>query len=85
VLPEKNSKVARRLGRGSEKEVAVIRPARTKSSPADLLRKHQDIVSLLKKGQSVRNGSKIYGKDFSTVKRVKRIWINTLAPTTLAV
>ena len=72
------------LAEARKKGVKLGRPAGTKSSPADLLKKHQVIVRLLKNGQSVRNSSKISGKGFSTVQRVKRVWINTLAPTPLA-
>jgi DNA invertase Pin-like site-specific DNA recombinase len=53
-------------------------------STQDKLRKHPDIVKLLKNGHSVRHTAKISGKGFATVQRVKRIWIKTLDPIPLA-
>jgi hypothetical protein len=42
-------------------------------APAEFLRKHKDIVRLLKSGQSVRNAATIAGKGVSTVQRVKAL------------
>jgi DNA invertase Pin-like site-specific DNA recombinase len=67
------------LAEARKKGVKLGRPAGTKSLPTDLLKKHQDIVRLLKNGHSVRHTTKITSKGFSTVQRVKRIWINALA------
>jgi DNA invertase Pin-like site-specific DNA recombinase len=39
-------------------------------TPAEFLRKHRDVVRLLKGGQSIRNAAKIAGKGVSTVQRV---------------
>jgi hypothetical protein len=36
---------------------------------------HQDIVKLLKNGHSVRHTTKITEKGFSTVQRVKKLWL----------
>jgi DNA invertase Pin-like site-specific DNA recombinase len=47
------------------------RPEGTTLSRATFLKKHHDIVRLLKSGQSVRNAAKIAGKGGSTVQRVK--------------
>lgn len=49
------------------------RPVGTSITPKDFLRKHADIVRQLRNGQSVRNSSKITGKGFSTVQRVKAV------------
>jgi len=65
------SALAERVRRG----IKLGRPVGTKNSPLDLLKKHQDIVRNLKNGQSVRNSSKITGKGFSTVQRVKAVWL----------
>ena len=69
------------LAEARKKGVKLGRPSGTKNSPLDLLKKHQDIVRNLKNGQSVRNTGKITGKGFSTVQRVKAVW---LQETTLA-
>jgi DNA invertase Pin-like site-specific DNA recombinase len=57
---------ARRKGR------RLGRPPGSAITPAALLRKHRDIVRMLRHGQSVRNTAKITGKGMSTVQRVKR-------------
>lgn len=49
------------------------RPAGTTVAPSEFLRKHKDIVRLLKSGQSVRNSATIAGKGVSTVQRVKAL------------
>lgn len=58
---------ARRKGR------KLGRPAGTGDSPAALLRKHGDIVRLLREGQSIRHAAAISGKGISTVQRVKAL------------
>ncbi|MEO6971536.1 MAG: recombinase family protein [Chthoniobacterales bacterium] len=62
-----NSGLAEARRRGQK----LGRPAGTTVAPAEFLRKHRDIVKLLKSGQSVRNAAKIAGKGVSTVQRVK--------------
>jgi len=47
------------------------------------LKKHSDIVRLLKDKHSVRNTAKITGKGFSTVQRVKRSWQSSDRSSTL--
>lgn len=47
------------------------RPEGSAMERTDFLKKHADIVRLLKSGQSVRNAAKITGKGASTVQRVK--------------
>ena len=63
------------IQRTREKGTRLGRPAGVKNSPLDLLKKHQNIVYNLKNGQSVRNTSKITGRGFSTVQRVKAVWL----------
>jgi DNA invertase Pin-like site-specific DNA recombinase len=63
------------LAEARKKGVKLGRPVGTTNSPADLLKKHQDIVKLLKNGHSVRHTTKITGKGFSTVQRVKAVWL----------
>jgi DNA invertase Pin-like site-specific DNA recombinase len=46
------------------------RPVGSVLSRAEFLRKHRDVVRLLKGGQSIRNAAKIAGKGVSTVQRV---------------
>ena len=53
------------------KGLKLGRPNGCTMDEADLLKKHADIVRLLKSGQSVRNSAKITGKGASTVQRVK--------------
>jgi DNA invertase Pin-like site-specific DNA recombinase len=48
------------------------------------LKKHSDIVRLLKDNHSIRNTAKITGKGFSTVQRVKRSWQHSSRSSTLA-
>ena len=52
-------------------------------STQDKLKKHPDIVKLLKNGQSVRNTAKISGKGFATVQRVKREWLKSFASSSI--
>ena len=63
------------LAEARKKGVKLGRPAGTKNSASDLIKKHQDIIKLLKNGHSVRHTTKITGKGFSTVQRVKAVWL----------
>jgi DNA invertase Pin-like site-specific DNA recombinase len=63
------------LAEARKKGVRLGRPTGSKNSPADLLKMHQDIVKLLKNGHSVRHTTKITEKGFSTVQRVKKLWL----------
>ena len=62
------------LAEARKKGVKLGRPAGSKNSASDLIKKHQDIIKLLKNGHSVRHTTKITGKGFSTVQRVKKVW-----------
>ena len=68
------------LAEARRKGVKLGRPVGTKHSADELLKKHQDIVRNLKNGQSVRNTGKITGKGFSTVQRVKAVWLQEQQP-----
>lgn len=57
---------ARRKGR------TLGRPKGSCLGRTDFIKKHSDILKLLKAGHSVRNTAKIAGKGFSTVQRVKQ-------------
>lgn len=59
------------LEEARRKGVKLGRPEGSTLKKEDLLRKHADIVRLLKSGQSVRNAAKITGKGASTVQRVR--------------
>lgn len=59
------------LAEAKRKGVKLGRPKGSNMEQADFLKKHADIVRLLKTGQSVRNAAKITGKGASTVQRVK--------------
>jgi DNA invertase Pin-like site-specific DNA recombinase len=59
------------LEQAKRKGVRLGRPRGSRVTPADFLKKHADVVRLLKNGQSVRNAAKISGKGASTVQRVK--------------
>ncbi len=59
------------LAQAQRKGVKFGRPEGTTLDRKIFLQKHQDIVRLLKKGQSVRNAAKISGKGASTVQRIK--------------
>ena len=63
------------LAEARKKGVKLGRPAGSKNSASDLIKKHQDIIKLLKNGHSVRHTTKITGKGFSTVQRVKALWL----------
>jgi len=56
----------------------------TRYPPVQLLKKHRDIVKLLKNGHSVRHTTKITEKGFSTVQRVKAVWLKNLDPSPIA-
>jgi len=60
------------LAEARRKGIVLGRPKGTTLSPERFLKKHRDIVRLLKGGQSVRNTAKITGKGVSTVQRVAR-------------
>jgi DNA invertase Pin-like site-specific DNA recombinase len=72
------------LAEARKKGVKLGRPAGTKIATSELLKKHQDIVKLLKNGHSVRHTTKITSKGFSTVQRVKAVWLNEQQETALA-
>jgi len=59
------------LAEARRKGVKLGRPKGTTLSRHHLLRKHKDIVRLLKADHSIRNTAKITGKGVSTVQRVK--------------
>jgi len=59
------------LAEARRKGVKLGRPKGTTLAREPFLRKHKDIVRLLRAGQSVRNAAKIVGKGVSTVQRVK--------------
>lgn len=59
------------LAEARRKGVKLGRPQGTTLAPDVFLQIHKDIVSLLKKGYSVRHTAKISGKGGSTVQRVK--------------
>jgi DNA invertase Pin-like site-specific DNA recombinase len=64
------------LAQARKKGVKLARPVGTKIATSELLKKHQDIVKLLKNGHSVRHTTKITEKGFSTVQRVKALWLH---------
>ena len=64
------------LAQARKKGVKLGRPVGTKIATDELLKKHQDIVKLLKNGHSVRHTTKITEKGFSTVQRVKALWLH---------
>jgi len=59
------------LAQAKRNGVKLGRPVGSSISIEMFLKKHSDIVRLLKDDQSVRNTGKITGKGFSTVQRVK--------------
>jgi DNA invertase Pin-like site-specific DNA recombinase len=65
------ARIASGLAEARRRGQKLGRPVGTTVSPAEFLRKHKDIVRLLKSGQSVRNAATIAGKGVSTVQRVK--------------
>ena len=60
------------LDEARRKGVRLGRPTGTRMDAADMLAKHQDIVRLLRGGQSVRHAAAISGKSKGTVEAVKR-------------
>lgn len=59
------------LREARRKGVPLGRPKGTTDSRDQFLRKHKDVVRLLKTNHSIRNTAKIVGKGVSTVQRVK--------------
>jgi DNA invertase Pin-like site-specific DNA recombinase len=59
------------LREARRKGITLGRPRGTTLDRQAFLRKHKDILRLLKSAQSVRNTAKITGKGISTVQRVK--------------
>jgi DNA invertase Pin-like site-specific DNA recombinase len=59
------------LREARRKGITLGRPKGTTLDRKTFLRKHRDILRLLKSAQSVRNAAKITGKGVSTVQRVK--------------
>jgi DNA invertase Pin-like site-specific DNA recombinase len=59
------------LREARRKGVKLGRPNGTTLSRDHFLRKHKDIIRLLKSDHSIRNTAKIVGKGVSTVQRVK--------------
>jgi DNA invertase Pin-like site-specific DNA recombinase len=67
------ARIASGLAEARRRGQKLGRPEGTTVPPAEFLRKHKDIVRLLKSGQSVRNAAAIAGKGASTVQRVKAL------------
>lgn len=65
------ARIASGLAEARRRGQTLGRPVGTRQTSAELLKRHRDIVRLLKGGQSVRNAAKIAGKGVSTVQRVK--------------
>src|SRR5450432_2324329 len=65
------ARIASGLAEARRRGQKLGRPAGTTVAPAEFLRKHKDIVCLLKSGQPVCNAATIAGKGVSTVQRVK--------------
>lgn len=61
------------LAQAKRNGVKLGRPIGSSIPVEMFLKKHSDIVRLLKNGHSVRNTAKITGKSFSTVQRVKAV------------
>lgn len=59
------------LAEARRKGVQLGRPKGTTLTAAKFLKKHADIVRLLRDNQSVRHAAKVTGKGNSTVQRVK--------------
>ena len=72
------------LAQAKRNGVKLGRPAGSSIPVGMFLKKHSDIVRLLKSDHSVRNTAKITGKGFSTVQRVKSaLEKDRVAPKTL--
>lgn len=67
------------LAQAKRNGVKLGRPVGSSIPVEMFLKKHSDIVRLLKVGHSVRNTAKITGKGFSTVQRVKAVLKNRRA------
>jgi DNA invertase Pin-like site-specific DNA recombinase len=65
------ARIASGLAEARRKGTKLGRPKGTSLEAAAFLRKHRDIVKLLKSNQSIRNAAKITEKGISTVQRVK--------------
>jgi DNA invertase Pin-like site-specific DNA recombinase len=61
------------LEEAKRKWVILGRPSGTTVSSEELLKKHKDVVRLLKENHSIRNAAKISGKGISTIQRIKAI------------
>lgn len=59
------------LQEAKRKGVKLGRPEGTVISNAEFLKKHKDVVRLLREKHSIRNSAKISGKGISTVQKVK--------------
>jgi DNA invertase Pin-like site-specific DNA recombinase len=59
------------LEEAKKKGVKLGRPEGTAISKDEFLKKHKDVVRLLKEKHSIRNAAKISGKGISTVQKVK--------------
>lgn len=59
------------LEEAKRKGVRLGRPHGSSTSSEEFLKKHRDIVRLLKEKHSIRNAAKIAGKGISTVQKVK--------------
>ena len=59
------------ISEARKKGVKLGRPVGSNIPAEMFLKKHSDIVRLLKNDHSVRNTAKITGKGFSTVQRVR--------------
>lgn len=62
------------LEEAKRKGVKLGRRAGTKIPPQDLIKKHSDVVRLLRNGHSLRHTAKISGHALSTVQRIKVTW-----------
>ena len=62
------------LQEAKRKGVKLGRRPGTKIPPQDLVKKHGDVVRLLRDGQSIRHAAKIAGHSVSTIQRIKDAW-----------
>jgi DNA invertase Pin-like site-specific DNA recombinase len=60
------------LAEARRKGVKLGRPQGSRTTSADLVAKHRDVVKLLKAGHSIRHAASISGKGVSTVQRLRR-------------
>jgi len=61
------------LAEARRKGVVLGRKVGSTIKPADLLKKHEDVVKLLGKGYAIRNVATITGKSKGTVENVKKV------------